>query len=422
MLDIRLVREEPEKIRTALKNRNATFEVLDELIKKDLQWRKHLQTVEDLRKGRNIVSKEINELMKAKKDAKAKMKEAKEIPEKIKEVEEKLRETEKDRLLLELMIPNIPQNSVPIGADESQNKVIKTVGTPKKFQFKPRDHHDIGEALGILDFERGAKLSGERFTVIKKEGAILSRALINFMLDLHQKKGYVEISPPLLVRPEILIGTGQLPKFEEDLYKIERDNLYAIPTSEVVLTNLHADEFIEQKSLPFNYCAYTPCFRREAGSHGKDTRGIIRQHQFDKVELVKITDEISSDAELIKMLKDAEDVLVKLGLPYRVNELCSGDMGFSAAHTYDIEVWLPGQSKYREISSVSNCEDFQARRAKIKYRSKDNTFKFCHTLNGSGLAVGRTLVAILENYQEADGSVAIPEVLRPYMGGIKQIG
>ncbi|MBI5224382.1 serine--tRNA ligase [Candidatus Micrarchaeota archaeon] len=422
MLDIRLVREEPEKIKAALKNRNSNSDVLDELIKKDLQWRKMLQFVEELRGKRNLVSKEINELLKAKKDAKEKMREAKEIPQKISELEEQLREAEKERLALELLIPNIPQNDVPIGKDESQNKVIKTVGAPRKFTFKQRDHHEIGEALGILDFERGAKLSGERFTVIKKEGAILERALINFMLDLHRKKGYVEISPPLLVRPEVLIGTGQLPKFEEDLYKMERDNLYAIPTSEVVLTNLHADEFIEHKSLPFNYCAYTPCFRREAGSHGKDTRGIIRQHQFDKVELVKITDEVSSNSEHLKMLKDAEDVLVKLGLPYRVNELCTGDMGFSAARTYDVEVWLPGQSKFREISSVSNCLDFQSRRAKIKYRSKDNTFKYCHTLNGSGLAVGRTFVAILENFQEEDGSVKIPEALKPYMGGIRQIG
>ncbi len=421
MLDIKLIRETPDKVREALKNRGMEAP-LEELIAKDVEWRKKLQLSEELRKQRNAISKEINVLLKAKKDAAAKMSEAKEIPGRIKRIEEELREIEAERRLYELMIPNIPSESVPIGRDETQNKVLREAGSRPNFDFTPRDHHQLGEELGLLDFERGAKLSGERFTVIKNEGAMLARALINFMLDAHIRKGYAEISPPLLVRPEILLGTGQLPKFEEDLFKIERDNLYAIPTAEVPLTNLHSNEILEYKQLPLNYCAYTPCFRREAGSHGKDTRGIIRQHQFDKVELVKITDEENSTNEHQKMLSDAEEVLAKLSLPYRVIELCSGDLGFGSAKTYDIEVWLPSQARYREISSVSNCEAFQARRANIKYRSKDNTFKYCHTLNGSGVAVGRAMVAVMENYQQKDGSIAIPEVLKPYLEGLTRIG
>ncbi|MEK6954874.1 MAG: serine--tRNA ligase [Candidatus Micrarchaeota archaeon] len=420
MLDIKIIREEPDRVRKALSNRNQAAP-LEELIYKDLEWRKTLQQVEELRKQRNSISKEINELMKAKKDAKAKMQEAKEIPNKIKELDERLRKIESDRMNFELLIPNMPHESVPIGKDESQNVPVKIVGKPKSFDFEVLDHHSLGEALGILDFERGVKLSGERFTVIRGGGAKLMRALINFMLDLHSKKGYEEIMPPLLVRPEILRGTGQLPKFEEDLYKIERDNLYAIPTSEVVLANLNSQEAIEYKDLPKNYCAYTPCFRREAGSHGKDTRGIIRQHQFDKVELVKITLPEESHKEHKKMLVDAEDVLKKLELPYRVIELCTGDLGFASEKTYDLEVWLPSQKKYREISSCSNCGDFQARRASIKFRAKDNSFKFAHTLNSSGVAVGRCLVAILENFQNADGSITIPKALVPYAGGLKKL-
>ncbi|MFH1750693.1 MAG: serine--tRNA ligase [Candidatus Micrarchaeota archaeon] len=421
MLDIGIIRDDPGRVLQALKKRNQQAP-LDDLIAKDLEWRKNLQEVEELRRMRNKVSKEINALLKEKKDASGELAKAKEIPEKIKAIEEKLRVIEAQRRLFELLIPNIPHASVPEGKDESENKLVSTVGKPKEFTFKPKDHHELGEALGILDFERGAKLSGERFTIIRNEGAKLVRALMNFMLDLHISRGYSEIWPPLLVRPEILEGTGQLPKFEEDLYKIERDGLYAIPTSEVVLANLHAGEVLEYKQLPLNYCAYTPCFRREAGSHGKDTRGIIRQHQFDKVELVKITAPAESYKEHEKLREDAEEVLKRLGLSFRVMELCTGDLGFASSKTYDIEVWLPSQKKYREISSCSNCGDFQARRASIKFRARDNTFKYAHTLNSSGVAIGRCLVAILENYQNEDGSVSIPDALVPYMGGMSKIG
>ncbi len=420
MLDIKLIRDSPEKIADALKNRHMPAP-LEELIKKDVEWRENLQKAEELRRQRNIVSREINQLIKEKKDAKEKMLEAKKIPEQIKQIEDNLRQIEKDRLQLELLIPNLPHSSVPVGADENENKLIKTVGKPEKFVFQVKDHHQLGEELGILDFERGAKLGGERFTIISKEGAKLVRALINFMLDLHIQRGYSEIWPPLFVRPEIMTGSGQLPKFEEDIYKIERDNLYAIPTAEVVLANLHANETLEYKKLPLNYCAYTPCFRREAGSHGKDTRGIIRQHQFDKVELVKITKEEDSYAEHEKLLADSEEVLKKLKIPYRVMELCTGDLGFASAKTYDIEAWVPSQNKYREISSCSNCEEFQARRAHIKYRAKDNSFKFVHTLNSSGIAVGRCFVSLIENYQNEDGSITIPKALQPFMN-MKKIG
>ncbi|MFH0971844.1 MAG: serine--tRNA ligase [Candidatus Micrarchaeota archaeon] len=420
MLDIKIIRESPDAVKTALKNRRVEAP-LEELIQKDLEWRGNLQKTEELRKQRNSISKEINGLLKAKKDATHKMQEAKEIPDKIKQIDERLRVIEGERRLYELLMPNIPHSSVPLGKDETENKVVRTVGEIPKFDFEPKDHHQLGEELGILDFERGAKLAGERFTVIKNGGAILERALINFMLEIHRKQGYMEISPPLFVRPSALIGSGQLPKFEEDLYRMERDELYAIPTAEVPLVNLHANEALEYKQLPIKYCAYTPCFRREAGSHGKDTRGIIRQHQFDKVEMVKISNQENSYQEHEELLRDAEEVLEKLGLPYRVIELCTGDLGFGSTKTYDIEVWLPAQKKYREISSCSNCEDFQARRANIKYRAKDNSFKFAHTLNASGVAVGRTLVAILENCQEKDSSISIPKALKPYMGKLDSI-
>ena len=415
MLDIKTIRDNPEAVREALKNRNKEAP-LEELIAKDREWRLLLQRTEELRTKRNAISKEVNELIKEKKDAGKKIKEAKEIPVQIQAIEEQLREVEKEAKNLSMLIPNIPHASVPIGSDENANKEVRKVGTPKKFAFEPKDHHDLGLELKILDFERGAKLSGERFTVLKGAGAKLERALINFMLDLKEKQGYTEVMPPLFVKKEIMEGTGQLPKFEEDMYKLEGgDNLYAIPTSEVPLTNLHAGELLEYKQLPIYYTAFTPCFRREAGSHGKDTRGIIRQHQFDKVEMVKLAHQESSYEELEKMVANAEEVLKLLEIPYRVIELCTGDMGFAAAKTYDIEVWLPAQKKYREISSCSNCEDFQARRMNTKYRAKDNSFRFVHTLNGSGLAVGRTLVAILENFQQKDGSVSIPKALQPYM-------
>jgi seryl-tRNA synthetase len=315
-----------------------------------------------------------------------------------------------------LHIPNLPALDVPIGKDENDNVEVRRWGEPRKFDFEPLPHFEIGEKLGILDFDRGSKLSGSRFTVMFKEAARLERALINFMLDVHTKQhGYTEVWTPLLVKPEILMGTGQLPKFKEDLYKIEDEDLYLIPTAEVTLTNLHADEIIPEEDLPKYYTAYTPCFRKEAGSHGKDVRGILRQHQFDKVELVKIVKPEESYNELEKLVNEAEKILQLLELPYRVVLLCTGDMGFSAAKTYDIEVWIPSQNRYREISSCSNTEDFQARRAKIRYKDKNGKNHFVHTLNGSGLAVGRTLLAIMENYQKPDGTFEIPKVLKDYL-------
>ena len=325
-----------------------------------------------------------------------------------------------------LVIPNLPDASVPAGADAAANVETRKVGEPKRFDFQPRPHWDLGPALGILDFERAAKISGARFTVLMDAGARLERALIQFMLDLHtRERGYREVIPPYLVTPETMLGTGQLPKFEGDLFKTkagDRD-LYLIPTAEVPLTALHGEEILEASALPLHYVAFTPCFRSEAGSYGKDVRGLIRQHQFHKVELVKLTSAETSMDELEKMTADAEEVLKRLGLAYRVIVLCTGDMGFNAAKTYDIEVWLPGQDAYREISSCSNCTDFQARRSNIRYRPEPKAKpRFVHTLNGSGLAVGRTLIAVLENYQQADGSVVIPEALRPYMGGLEKIG
>jgi len=314
-----------------------------------------------------------------------------------------------------LRLPNLPHRSVPLGEDERQNVELRRWGEPRTFTFEPRPHWEIGEKLGILDFERGARLAGSRFTVTKGWGARLERALINFMLDLHRERGYEEVIPPHLVRPEILEGTGQLPKFEEDLYRCERDDLYLIPTAEVPLTNLFRGEILREEDLPVYLTAYTPCYRREAGSHGKDIRGIIRQHQFNKVELVKIVHPDTSYEELEKLTADAEEVLRLLGLPYRTVELCTGDLGFSASKTYDIEVWFPSQRRYREVSSCSNCEDFQARRMNTRFRDSRGRNRFVHTLNGSGLAVGRTLAALLENYQREDGTVEVPEVLRDYL-------
>jgi seryl-tRNA synthetase len=323
-----------------------------------------------------------------------------------------------------LSLPNLPDPSVAVGKNAEDNKEIRRWGELPKFAFRPKNHWDIGEELGILDFVRAAKIAGARFAVYRDAGAKLERALINFMLDLHTKEnGYKEILPPVLVNRVSLIGTGQLPKFEEDLFRLAQGEYFLIPTAEVPLTNLHRDEMVEREELPIMYVAYTPCFRSEAGSYGKDVRGLIRQHQFNKVEMVKFTEPETSYQELEGMVRNAGEVLERLKLPYRVVELCTGDMGFSAAKTYDLEVWLPGQNAYREISSCSNCEDFQARRAQIRYRKeKKGKPIFVHTLNGSGLAVGRTLVAVLENYQQRDGSVLIPDVLRPYMDGAERIG
>jgi seryl-tRNA synthetase len=323
-----------------------------------------------------------------------------------------------------LNIPNVPQADVPVGAGAQDNKEIRRWGEPRQFDFQPKNHWDIGEELEILDFNRAAKIAGARFALYRGQGAQLERALINFMLDLHtRERGYQEMLPPFLVNRESMTGTGQLPKFEEDLFRIVDPDFFLIPTAEVPLTNIHREEILEKEDLPIRYVAYTPCFRREAGSHGQDVRGLIRQHQFNKVELVKFTEPHKSREELETLVQDAEEVLRRLGLSYRVVELCTGDLGFAAAKTYDLEVWLPGQQTFREISSCSTFEDFQARRMAIRYRpEKKGKPVFVHTLNGSGLAVGRTLVAVLENYQQKDGTVIVPEALRPYMGGLERIG
>jgi seryl-tRNA synthetase len=420
MLDWKWVRDNREIIITALKNRNTEFD-LDELFSLDDQRRSLQQEADLLKQKRNEESKKIGFLKKEGKDTEDLMKNVQNIADQIKIIDEKLKATEEDWKEKQLWIPNIPHESVPIGQDENSNQVVRSWGKPREFDFEPRPHWDIGEGLDILDFERGSKIAASRFTVLKGLGARLERAIMNFMLDLHtQRHGYQEIFPPFLVNPKSMTGTGQLPKFADELYKCQ-DDLYLIPTAEVPVTNYHADEILADEILPLYYTAYTACFRREAGSYGKDVRGLIRQHQFNKVELVKFVVPETSYDELEKLLSDAEEVLQILQLPYRVVTLCSGDLGFSSAKTYDIEVWIPSQKTYREISSCSNFEDFQARRANIRYRNKAGKVGFIHTLNGSGLAIGRTAVAILENYQQENGTVVIPEVLRPYMQGLELI-
>ena len=418
MLDIKIIRENPEFVKERLKTRDEAYALMvDEILTVDKERRKIIAEVEQLKAEKNKLSKEIGKLFKEgkKEEAQRVKEEVVAKNEKIVELEKELKEVEVRFNKLLLSIPNIPHESVPVGKDETENVEIRRWGKPRKFDFEPLPHWEIGEKLGILDFERGAKLSGSRFTVMFKEAAKLERALINFMLDVHTKiHEYTEVWSPVLVKPEILQGTGQLPKFEEDLYKVCDEDLYLLPTAEVSLTNLHAGEILKEEELPKYYTAYTPCFRREAGSHGRDVRGILRQHQFDKVELVKIVKPENSYEELEKLVNEAEKILQLLELPYRIVELCTGDLGFSAAKTYDIEVWIPSQNMYREISSCSNTEDFQARRAKIRYKDKDGKNIFVHTLNGSGLAVGRTLLAIMENYQKPDGSFDIPDVLKKY--------
>ncbi|WP_457638555.1 serine--tRNA ligase [Persephonella sp.] len=419
MIDIKLIRTDPDFVKERLSTRDRAYsKMVDELLAVDEERRSIIKEVEHLKAEKNRLSKEIGllyregkkeEAEKAKEEVHAKNK-------KIEQLEKELKDVEKRFNYLLLSIPNLPHQSVPVGEDEEDNVEIRRWGEPRKFSFEPLPHWDIGEKLGILDFERGAKLSGSRFTVMYGKAAKLERALINFMLDMHTSQhGYTEVWTPVLVKPEILTGTGQLPKFEEDLYRVCDEELYLLPTAEVSLTNLHAGEILKEEELPKYYTAYTPCFRREAGSHGKDVRGILRQHQFDKVELVKIVKPEESYNELEKLVNEAEKILQLLELPYRVVELCTGDLGFSAAKTYDIEVWIPSQGRYREISSCSNTEDFQARRAKIRYKDKEGKNRFVHTLNGSGLAVGRTLLAIMENYQKEDGDFDIPQVLKEYM-------
>ena len=420
MLDLKFLRENKEAIREMLKNRNSNLD-MEEFEKLDVERRKVLTEVEALKQRRNLASAEIARLKKEKENADKLINEMSFVSEKIKDLDKNLSEIDEKIKYFQMIIPNMYHSSTPLGKNEEENVEIRTWGTPKEFSFTPKAHWEIGEELEILDFERGAKLSGARFVLYRGAGARLERALINFMLDIHTTEhGYTEHLTPFLVKREICEGTGQLPKFEEDMYKIVEDDMFLISTSEISMTNINREEILQEKELPKYYTAYSPCFRREAGSYGRDVKGIIRVHQFNKVEMVKITNQETSFDELEKMVKNAETILQRLELPYRVIQLCSGDMGFSAAKTYDIEVWLPSQNKYREISSCSNCTDFQARRMGMKYRPTNGNGKseFCHTLNGSGLAVGRTLVAIMENYQQEDGSFIVPKVLIPYMGGI----
>ena len=416
MLDARFVRENIDILKRALEKRNYPLDLSGFLSLEDERLGL-LKESEELRNKRNIVSGEVGKLKRQGQSTDKLIEEMKGVGEKIKAIDETLRVIEDKARMFLLNVPNIPHESVPVGKDETENVEVRKWSQPREFYFAPLNHWDIAETLDIVDFERGAKIAGARFAVMKGAGAKLERALMNLMLDLNTSKGYREIFPPILVNRESMTGTGQLPKFEAELFRIVDPEFYLIPTAEVPVTNIHRDEILREEQLPIHYTAYTPCFRREAGSYGKDVRGLIRQHQFNKVELVKFVKPEESCNELEKLTADAEAILQKLGLPYRVIALCTGDLGFSSAKTYDLEVWLPGQQKYREISSCSNFEDFQARRANIRFKreGKKGT-EYVHTLNGSGLAIGRTAVAVLENYQQKDGTVVVPEALRPYMG------
>lgn len=427
MLDINFVRENLETVRAALANRNFPGESLDKFAELDAERRRVITEADSINQARNASSKEIGALMQAGKrdEAEAKKGDVAGLKDKQAELEKARDAVDAEMRELLVGLPNIPAEGVPVGGDESANKEIRRWGEPKEFDFEPKDHVDLGETLGILDLERATKIAGSRFAILNGAGARLERALVNFMLDVHTTEhGYMETLPPFLVNRTALFGTNQLPKFEEDLFHIRDERGFAlIPTAEVPVTNYHAEEILDAKDLPKYYTAYTPCFRSEAGSYGRDTRGLIRQHQFEKVELVKLSLPEDSDDEHEKLTADAERILQLLGLPYRTVVLSTGDMGFGARKTYDIEVWLPSQKTFREISSCSNCGDFQARRMNLRFRRAGGAKpEFPHTLNGSGLAVGRTWIAILENYQQSDGSILIPEVLHPYMNGIEKIG
>jgi seryl-tRNA synthetase len=423
MLSRDLLRDDPDRVRHALTSRNADTAPLDDWLRLDAERRSALVEVEDLKRQRNEASRAIGQVKQRGGDASEEIAAVGRLKGRIEELEARLAKLDEELLGIEHGFPNLPHPSVPEGRDETANRCERTVGTPRSFGFEPKAHWDLGPALGILDFERGAKLTGARFTVSFGAGALLERALIGFMLDLHTREhGYTEVLPPVIVNRETLTATGHLPKFEQDLFRLEGHPYYLIPTAEVPLTNLHRDEILDEARLPIRYTAYTPCFRSEAGSYGKDVRGLIRQHQFNKIELVHFTTPETSYWALEELTRNAERVLQLLDLPYRVMSLSTGDLGFGAAKTYDVEVWLPGQQAYREISSCSNCEAFQARRANLRYRPEGGgKARLLHTLNGSGLAVGRTLVAILENYQEEDGTVVIPKGLRPFTGGLERI-
>jgi seryl-tRNA synthetase len=424
MLDLKRLSRDVELVRKELKKRGGDYgHKLEEFVNVDAERRSILSSVEALKHERNVVSDAIARMKKAKENAAAdQIEKMRAVSQKIKEMDGLLSEKEEAIHNILMSLPNVPHASVPEGKESADNPVIKTVGSVPDFDFQPLDHWTIGEQLGILDFKRAARMSGARFALYFGQGAQLERALINFMLDIQTGHGYREVLPPFIVNRTAMTATGQLPKFEEDLFKLEGLDYFLIPTAEVPVTNIHQGEILDEEYLPLYYVAHTACFRSEAGSYGKDTRGLIRQHQFNKVELVKFTTPETSYDELEKLLKDAETVLERLKIPYQVITLCTGDIGFSAAKTYDIEGWMPGQGAYREISSCSNFEDFQARRAGIRFRKRGRKgTRLVHTLNGSGLAVGRTVVALLENYQQADGTVVIPDALRPYMGGAERI-
>lgn len=422
MLDIKMVRQNFDEVNTKLQTRGVSEETLTEFIELDKKRRSLLVQSEDMKKTRNQVSEQIAQVKRKKEDASQQIKQMREVGSKIKQIDQEIEDIDKRIDNIATMLPNLPADSVPVGADEDDNVEVRKWNTPTTFTFEPKNHWEIAENLGILDFERGAKVSGSRFVYYKGLGARLERALYNFMLDQHvYEQGYTEMITPYAVNSKAMFGTGQFPKFTEDVFQLEDSDLTLIPTAEVPLTNYYSNEILDSEQLPIYFTALSPSFRSEAGSAGRDTRGLIRLHQFHKVEMVKFSDAEHSYEELEKMTADAEAILQKLNLPYHVVALSTGDMGFSAAKTYDLEVWIPGQNTYREISSCSNCEDFQARRAMIRYRDEQGKIHYAHTLNGSGLAVGRTVAAILENYQNEDGSVTIPEVLVSYMGGVTKI-
>ena len=421
MLDINLIREQPDIVRKAMRDRQMDAEPVARVLELDARRRSILSEVETLKAERNAVSKEIGQMKEAA-ARQARIEAMRILGDKIAVLDEELRKVETDLQAAAATIPNIPHPGVPIGKDEHDNQVIKTVGQLPEYDFTPKPHWDLGPALGILDFERGVKITGSRFYVLSGAGARLQRALIAFMLDLHTRQGYTEKYPPFMVKEATLFGAGQLPKFADNLYHDIEEDLWMVPTAEVPLTGLHMDEILDEAALPLCYTAYTPCFRREKMSAGRDVRGIKRGHQFDKVEMYTFCKPEESPAAFEKMATDAEQTCVQLGLTYRLNQLCTGDLGFGSAITYDIEVWAPGCAEWLEVSSVSNVTDFQARRANIKYRpAEGGKLRLVHTLNGSGLGMPRTLIAVLENYQQADGSVVVPEILRPWMGGIEII-
>ena len=421
MLDIKMIRQNVAMVKEKLATRNVDEAKINEFVALDEKRRAELVKVEELKKLRNDVSGEIAQLKRNKENADDKIAQMKKVGEEIKALDEQIAKIDEELTAIATTLPNVPHESTPIGKDEDDNVEVRRHGTVREFDFEAKPHWEIAENLGILDFERGAKVSGSRFVFYKGLGARLERAIYNFMLDEHGKEGYTEVIPPYIVNSHSMFGTGQFPKFKEDVFQLANTDLTLIPTAEVPLTNYYNGEILEEADLPVYFTALSPSFRSEAGSAGRDTRGLIRLHQFNKVEMVKLTKPEESYNELEKMTQNAENILQKLNLPYRVVALSTGDMGFSAAKTYDLEVWIPAQDTYREISSCSNCEDFQARRAMIRYRDENGKVHYVHTLNGSGLAVGRTVAAILENYQNEDGSVTIPEVLVPYMGGVTKI-